>query len=250
MIEIREATVDEMLSNAGQLFAAHWDEIALNKQVMVLKPDEARYRAMEASGGLLILGAFIDGELAGYSVNFVIHHLHYADLCVCSNDLLFIAKPHREGGVGIRLMRRTEEVARERGARLVLWHAKPTRRSPRFCPAWATACRTSSFRKRSDMGVTAAVAAVIGTSYAVYSGERAASAQDDANKKAEQNAKTQADQADQAVNRANGKRPNIGAMLAANQQAAKGGQSGTMLTGPAGIDPNVLNLSKNTLLGG
>jgi hypothetical protein len=100
------------------------------------------------------------------------------------------------------------------------------------------------------MGVTAAVAAVVGTSYAVYSGERAASAQKDAAQKAEQNAKVQADQADQAVNRANGKKPDIGAMLAANQQAAKGGQSGTMLTGPAGIDPNVLNLGKNTLLGG
>jgi uncharacterized protein (DUF2345 family) len=100
------------------------------------------------------------------------------------------------------------------------------------------------------MGVTAAVAAVVGTGYAVYSGERAASAQADAAHKAEQNAKVQADQADQAVNRANGKKSDIGAMLAANQQAAKGGQSGTMLTGPAGIDPNVLNLGKNTLLGG
>lgn len=100
------------------------------------------------------------------------------------------------------------------------------------------------------MGVTAAVAAVVGTGYAVYSGERAASAQADAARKAEQNAKVQTDQADQAMNRANGKKPDIGAMLAANQQAAKGGQSGTMLTGPAGIDPNVLNLGKNTLLGG
>lgn len=125
MVEIRESTVDEMLAHAGQLFAEHWDEIALNKQVMVLKPDEARYRSMEASGGMLILAAFVDGELVGYSVNFVIHHLHYADLCVCSNDLLFIAQSHREGGLGIRLMRRTEEVARARGARLVLWHAKP-----------------------------------------------------------------------------------------------------------------------------
>jgi GNAT superfamily N-acetyltransferase len=125
MVEIRESNVDEMLAHAGELFSEHWEEIALNKQVMVLKPDEARYRGMEASGNLLILAAFVDGELAGYSVNFVIHHLHYADLCVCSNDLLFIAQPHREGGLGIRLMRRTEEAARARGARLVLWHAKP-----------------------------------------------------------------------------------------------------------------------------
>lgn len=100
------------------------------------------------------------------------------------------------------------------------------------------------------MGVTAAVAAVIGTSYAVYSGERASDAQQEATKKADAVAKKQADQADQATNRANAKRPDIGAMLSANQQAAKAGGSGTMLTGPSGIDPNVLQLGKNTLLGG
>ncbi len=125
MLTIRESTVDEMLANASTLFEEHWDEIALNKHVMVLKPDEARYRAMEAQGALLILAAFDDGRLVGYSVNFVIHHLHYADLRVCSNDLLYIEPASRQGGVGIRLMRCTEAEARERGARLMLWHAKP-----------------------------------------------------------------------------------------------------------------------------
>ncbi len=37
--EIRLATVDEMLAEAQTLFDEHYEEIARNKQVMVLKPD-------------------------------------------------------------------------------------------------------------------------------------------------------------------------------------------------------------------
>ena len=55
--------------------------------------------------------------------------------------------------------------------------------------------------------------------------------------------------AEESSNKYSAKRPNSTAMLAATEQAAKSGASGTMLTGPQGIDPNALSLSKNTLLG-
>lgn len=124
MTEIRTSTVSEMLANAGELFEEHWDEIALNKQVMVLKPDEPRYRAMEQAGSLLILAAWEGEALVGYSVNFIINHLHYADLRLCSNDLLFITRSKRAGRLGLRLIRETEKCAAKRGAQLMLWHAK------------------------------------------------------------------------------------------------------------------------------
>jgi len=124
MTEIRTSNVSEMLANAGELFEEHWDEIALNKQVMILKPDEARYRAMEEAGSLLILAAWEGEDLVGYSVNFIVNHLHYADLRLCSNDLLFITKAKRAGRLGLKLIRETEKRAAEMGARLMLWHAK------------------------------------------------------------------------------------------------------------------------------
>lgn len=124
MFEVRRSTVDEMLQNGQELFAQHWDEIARNKEVMVLKPDEAAYRRMEEAGSLLILAAHKAGRIVGYSVNFIVRHPHYADLMVCQNDLLFIDQAHREGGAGIRLMRRTEQEGKKRGCRLMLWHAK------------------------------------------------------------------------------------------------------------------------------
>lgn len=100
------------------------------------------------------------------------------------------------------------------------------------------------------MGVAAAVAAIAGTSYSIYSGERANSKANDAMADAKTNqVKTEA-AADQAMNKANPKKPNTLSALSALQQAAKGGPSGTMLTGPTGIDPSTLSLGKSTLLGG
>jgi Flp pilus assembly protein TadB len=97
------------------------------------------------------------------------------------------------------------------------------------------------------MGVTAAVAAVVGAGYAVHSGEQAKNRQEDqaaAQKRA--NAKAEK-QADQAMNRANQRTPDASTLLAEAQN--RGLNSGTMLTGAQGIDPSALTLGKNTLLG-
>ena len=80
-------------------------------------------------------------------------------------------------------------------------------------------------------------------------GEDAKKAQASASQQALKAASANADQADQANNRANGKQPDVAGASAANMLTAKGGQSGTMLTGPQGIDPKTLLLGKTTLLG-
>jgi len=98
--------------------------------------------------------------------------------------------------------------------------------------------------------VIGAVAAAAGTAYSIYSGEKQQSAQKKANQQAQANAAKQAQQAEQEINRANQKSPDVGALLSANQQQSLSGQSGTMLTGSQGIDPNSLTLGKSTLLGG
>lgn len=54
---------------------------------------------------------------------------------------------------------------------------------------------------------------------------------------------------DEAMNRANQKRPNTRGILEQAQQAGKSGASGTMLTGPQGVDTGSLQLGKATLLG-
>ena len=122
--EIKLATVDEMLATAQTLFDEHYEEIARNKHVMVLKPDEETYRKSEEMGTIFILSARQGDKLIGYSVNFVTNHLHYADLKLAQNDLLFISKEHRGGRVGLKLIKETEKHATSLGCKLMLWHAK------------------------------------------------------------------------------------------------------------------------------
>jgi regulator of protease activity HflC (stomatin/prohibitin superfamily) len=100
----------------------------------------------------------------------------------------------------------------------------------------------------ATMAVLATTAAV-GTAYSVYAGERAAGQQQQAQAEAKKAATEQANQADQANNKANAKRADVGGLLSANMQQAQGGGSSTMLTGPTGVDPGSLNLGRNTLLG-
>ena len=102
-------------------------------------------------------------------------------------------------------------------------------------------------------GITAttvlAAAAVAGTAYTIYNGQKQADAQEKAQNQAQANALKQETAADQATNKANQKRPDTMAILDAATQAGKGGASGTMLTGASGVDPNALQLGKSTLLG-
>ena len=98
-------------------------------------------------------------------------------------------------------------------------------------------------------GAALAIAAT-GTGYSIHEGERSATAQHRSQRQALAASRATAQSADEANNRANQKRPNANATLAAAQQAARGGMGGTMLTGPQGVSSSELSLGKSTLLGG
>ena len=106
------------------LFEDHWQEVAKNKKVMVLKPDYDKYRFLEESGIMRTLVAYEDGVVIGYSVNFIQPHLHYSDLISCYNDIVFLSKEKRNSPVGLKLLRATEKAAKEWGADMMLWHVK------------------------------------------------------------------------------------------------------------------------------
>lgn len=122
-IEIGE--VDEnLLNQLSDMFIEHWDEVAKNKHLMVLKPDVNKYLQLQKAGNLLTLIAYVDNKIVGYSCNIRSPHLHYADLICMYNDVLFIDKNYRATPLGLRLIKRTEEEAKNMGAQLMLWHAK------------------------------------------------------------------------------------------------------------------------------
>jgi GNAT superfamily N-acetyltransferase len=125
MVDIREVPrVEDLFGISDKLLREHWDEVALNKHLMVLNPDWEQYQKMCDAGVLLSLAAYDNGELVGYSINVVTNHPHYKHLMVLRNDLLFVSKQYRNSSIGMRLMSETEEKAKSRGVKLVLWHAK------------------------------------------------------------------------------------------------------------------------------
>lgn len=126
MHEFKILTVDQITSDPAvvDLFHSHWSEIALNKDLMKLKPLLDKYYQLEDNGMLIIIGAYLDNELVGYSVNFLNPHIHYGDLWICANDIVFIREDLRKTGIGIALLQHTEQVAKERGAQMMCWHVK------------------------------------------------------------------------------------------------------------------------------
>lgn len=97
------------------------------------------------------------------------------------------------------------------------------------------------------MGFSASAWIALGTAaVSAYQGEQ----QRKAGSKANDRAKQAASEQEQQFNKLNGRHPDIGAMTDQNALDAKSGAGGTLLTGPAGVDPNKLLLGKTTLLGG
>ncbi|CCJ51971.1 Uncharacterised protein [Mycobacteroides abscessus subsp. abscessus] len=102
------------------------------------------------------------------------------------------------------------------------------------------------------VGALAAGALGVGAGLATMQGQQARAqtkAQQSAQQKAQRQVQQQAAQAQQAMNRANQKQPDAQRALSAIGGAARAGQSGTMLTGPQGVDQAALTLGKSTLLG-
>jgi hypothetical protein len=95
-----------------------------------------------------------------------------------------------------------------------------------------------------------AVAAFVAyAGYSIYSGEEQKRTQKSANEQARDRAKKAEFDADQAFNKANMKKPDVFGILAQNKAAGQNGVGSTNLTGSLGVDPTLLTLGKNTMLG-
>lgn len=106
------------------LLEEHFREVG-NTAVYELAPDWDKYFDISHAGNLIALLAFDDRKCVGYSVNFLTPHVHYVKQRICYNDVLFVAKDYRTGSAGGRLLNATVQHAREAGATVMQWHAKP-----------------------------------------------------------------------------------------------------------------------------
>lgn len=122
---ISRATVADLRATAGDLFKAHWREVAPRPELMIVEPQWESYERLEAAGMLTILIAQDEGKLVGYSVSVTTRHMHFGDLIYAHNDLLYVAPEARAHGVGASLILATERAVMASGARLLVWHTRP-----------------------------------------------------------------------------------------------------------------------------
>lgn len=108
------------------LLDEHWQEVAKNKELMKLNPDWDKYRELDEAGKLTnCIAVDGGGSCVGYTVNFIVPHVHYKDLMVAYNDVIYLSPEYRASRVALRLMQETSRTAKAAGAQLLLWHAKP-----------------------------------------------------------------------------------------------------------------------------
>lgn len=91
--------------------------------------------------------------------------------------------------------------------------------------------------------------AIVGAGVSYYQGEKALKQQRNANSQAQEAAARAEKQANEAFNAANQRTPDILSLMRANALTAGGGISGTMLTGPSGVDAGKALLGKAVTLG-
>ena len=124
MLELKIESLFNIMEEMNLLTEQHYQEITLYKDKVKLNPDWEVYKRAEDNKQFFLFTARIDGELVGYSAFFLKPHLHYKDILVGSNDVLFLKKEHRSGSTGIKLLRYSEQKMKEFGANKITWHVK------------------------------------------------------------------------------------------------------------------------------
>ena len=91
------------------------------------------YRAMEKTGMVRLIGAYLDGTLVGFC-NLLVSRLPHYGKVVGTAESLFVAKAHRRTGAGIGLIRTAERTCAEAGAVAMLMSAPASGSMERLMP--------------------------------------------------------------------------------------------------------------------
>lgn len=126
-LKIREGSVFEALSNI-ELVSEHWKELIDDefKSLLKINFNLNDYLNLEVNNQLITLLLEYDNVLVGYSVNILSPHPHHCDVLISQNDLLFLHKDFRKSFIGLKLIKETEKIVKDRGAKMMTWGAKPS----------------------------------------------------------------------------------------------------------------------------
>jgi len=124
MIKFNIEKYSQVNEDIKELIKLHYDEIAVDKDVIPLDPDWDRYKNLCETNVLTIVTARDEGKLVGYSIFFITNHLHYKSTKYANNDLLYLHPDYRRGTTGIKLIKASEKFLLDKKVDKILWHIK------------------------------------------------------------------------------------------------------------------------------
>lgn len=124
MITLQKELLINIKTESEILLKDHYTELTLNKEFITLNPDWDRYFELELKNKFHCFTARNYGELVGYSAFFVDTNIHYRDLLVAANDVLFLRHDLRLGTTGIKLLKFSEQQLKLLNVNKITWHVK------------------------------------------------------------------------------------------------------------------------------
>lgn len=124
MITAQVEPWSEFVKDAVELFPAHWEELALNKDKVPLSVQHDVYLAYEAAGQTLVVTLRQKGRLVGYFVGFVSPALHYSTCLTLQMDIFWTHPDIRGRMEGVKLFRAVEAEAKRRGVQRIFYGSK------------------------------------------------------------------------------------------------------------------------------
>jgi hypothetical protein len=125
MITFQKEPLGPFVQEAGSLFQGHYEEIAERTDVIKLDPDLKRYHTLENQNMLEVHTMREDGELVGYSLWFVVLHMHYKNSLTANSDILYINPKYRKGMTGVKFIKWSLEEIKKRKPQRIMFHVKP-----------------------------------------------------------------------------------------------------------------------------
>jgi hypothetical protein len=121
-LELRWERFHAIARELPPLFARHWAEIALDRDVVPLDPDWDSYFDLDARGVLHILTARVvapaahgAADLVGYVFNLVGGHQHYLSTRFAHTEMFWLDPAYRKGWEPVRMLRENMAGLAERG---------------------------------------------------------------------------------------------------------------------------------------
>jgi GNAT superfamily N-acetyltransferase len=122
MIDIKCQPILPTAYDLKDLFEQHWEEVyGTSKRKANILLDV--YGKMEEAGLAFGLFAYFDMAIVGYSICFIAPNIHCAGHISCNNDALYVDPLFRDTSLGLKLIRKTESMAKSKGADLMCWNA-------------------------------------------------------------------------------------------------------------------------------